>query len=498
MFDSVRRHQRLMLGLILILIIPSFVVVGAWDLIAPGSDAATVATVGRQKIQKFEWERAHQQRLDQIRQQLGGRIDPSLLDSQATRLSTLEDLITQQVLLRAAESLRVRVGDEQMRKTIAGIPAVQKDGRFDMALYQQALKAQGLTAEGFEQRVRADLALEAVPGAIGRSTLIPRSVARRLTQASLETRTVRAKKFPVSDLAAAVQVSENEVRSFYEANAKDFQTPEEVDIRLVAFSKPASADQVEQFANMVYEQSDSLEPAAKKFNLPIQTVTSVRRQGSTEPRPPELQRILNHPKMLQALFSTDALVNKRNTEAVEIAPGILASARVVAHRPAAPIAIERVKGSIEKQLKDQKAAQQAVSLAEAAAKDFAAGSAGAALPAGLGASKSLSRADLQKSSGAGDLPAEVIAAVFATELKRFPHAISVPASAKNAAAWLVVIESSQVPAADSPAVKDAVAREIQRLELASTQDLLDRWILLHRDSIGVKTFPEKLAKSDGR
>ena len=73
-----------------------------------------------------------------------------------------------------------------------------------------------------------------------------------------------------------------------------------------------------------------------------------------------------------------------------------------------------------------------------------------------------------------------------------------PASAKNAGAWLVVIESSQVPAADSPAVKDAVAREIQRLELASTQDLLDRWISLHRDSIGVKTFPEKLAKSDGR
>jgi len=285
MFESVRRHQRIFLGLILVLIIPSFVVVGAWDLIAPGSDAGTVATVGRQKIQKFEWERSHQQRIDQIPAQLGGRIDPSLLDTQASRLSTLEDLVTQQVLLHAAESLRVRISDEQMRRTISAIPAVQKDGRFDMGLYQQALKAQGLTAEGFEQRVRADLALESVPAAIGRSTMVPRSVARRLTQSGLETRVVRVKKFPIAEALAGIQVSDAELQAFYQANAKTFQTPEEVDIALVGFSKPASADQVEQFSNLVYEQSDSLEPAARKFNLAIQTVKSVRRQGPDEARP---------------------------------------------------------------------------------------------------------------------------------------------------------------------------------------------------------------------
>jgi hypothetical protein len=74
----------------------------------------------------------------------------------------------------------------------------------------------------------------------------------------------------------------------------------------------------------------------------------------------------------------------------------------------------------------------------------------------------------------------------------------VPASTKTAAAWLVVIESAQVPAVDSPAVKEAVARELQRLEMASTQDALERWISFHRQAIGVKTFPEKLAKTDSR
>jgi hypothetical protein len=363
-----------------------------------------------------------------------------------------------------------------------------------MGLYQQALKAQGLTAEGFEQRVRADLALESVPAAIGRSTMVPRSVARRLTQSGLETRVVRVKKFPIAEALAGIQVSDAELQAFYQANAKTFQTPEEVDIALVGFSKPASADQVEQFSNLVYEQSDSLEPAARKFNLAIQTVKSVRRQGPDEARPAELQRIVGHPKMLQALFSTDVLVNKRNTEAVEIAPGVLASARVIAHRPAAPIPLDRVRAQIERQLKEQKAAERVTDLAQTAAKALTPGAA----TTGLTAAKTLSRADSQKPAGAADIPSEVIAAVFSADVKSLPAAISVPASTKTAAAWLVVIESAQVPAVDSPAVKEAVARELQRLEMASTQDALERWISFHRQAIGVKTFPEKLAKTDSR
>jgi len=135
-----------------------------------------------------------------------------------------------------------------------------------------------------------------------------------------------------------MSVSEAEIETFYQANLNQFQTPEEVDIALVAFVKPGSADSVELFSNLVYEQSDTLEPAAKKLNLPIQSIQGLRRQGLPAERvgklAPELQRVVTNPKFLQAVFSADTLVNKRNTEAVEIAPGVLASARVSAHRPA--------------------------------------------------------------------------------------------------------------------------------------------------------------------
>jgi len=205
MFESVRRHQRIFLGVILLLIIPSFVVVGAWDLIAPGGGANTVAKVGKREISLQQWEQSHQQAIEQVRAQLGGRIDPSILDSSASRLSTLNDLVNQQILFAAAVDLKVRVTDEQMRRAIASIPAVQKNGQFDMALYQQALKAQGLTAEGFEQRVRADMLTEILPASIAGTSMAPRSVARRLAQLAAETRTVRVKKFAAADFASAVK-----------------------------------------------------------------------------------------------------------------------------------------------------------------------------------------------------------------------------------------------------------------------------------------------------
>lgn len=491
MFESVRRHQRIFLGVILLLIIPSFVVVGAWDLIAPGGGANTAAKVGKRDITVQQWEQSHQQALEQIRRQLGGRIDPAILDSSASRLSTLNDLVTQQVLLSAAVDLKVRVSDEQVRRAISSIPAVQKNGQFDMALYQQALKAQGLTPESFEQRVRADMLAEILPATLGSTAMVPRSVARRLAQSSSETRSVRIKKFASADYAGAITVTDAEVEEFYKANAAQFQTPEEVDIAVVAFAKPGSADMVEQFSNLVYEQSDTLEPAAKKVGLPIQTVRNVRRSGPTAIAPPEVLRALSDPRFMTALFSSETILNRRNTEAIEIGPGLLASARVIAHRPAAAVPLASVKPQIERSLRDRKAAERATQSAEAAVKEFASSK---TMPAGTTPARALVRTDLQKQGG--DLPIEVLQAVFAAELKSLPATVSVPASNRNNAAWLVVVESAQVPDVDSPAVKDQLGRYFQIMEQSAARDTLDRWVELQRQAIGVKIYPDKITKAE--
>ena len=88
------------------------------------------------------------------------------------------------------------------------------------------------------------------------------------------------------------------------------------------------AEAAEQFTNIVYEQSDSLQPALDKFKLSKQSATVQRTPA------PGVQGPLASPKLLEAVFGTETLKNKRNTEAVDVGGSQLVAARVLVHTPA--------------------------------------------------------------------------------------------------------------------------------------------------------------------
>ncbi|MDP1957956.1 MAG: peptidylprolyl isomerase, partial [Rhodocyclaceae bacterium] len=106
----------------------------------------------------------------------------------------------------------------------------------------------------------------------------------------------------------------------------------------------------ESFTNMVYEQSDSLKPVIEKFKLDPQKSDWFVKDGGAVPP-------FTNAKLMAALFSDDALKNKRNTEAVEVGPNTLVAARVIEHRPAALPSLEALQPVIEKILVRQEAAK---------------------------------------------------------------------------------------------------------------------------------------------
>jgi len=109
----------------------------------------------------------------------------------------------------------------------------------------------------------------------------------------------------------------------------------------------------DRFNNVVYEQSDSLKPAAELINAAPQVSGWVNRERAAEPA-------LNNPKLLAAIFSGDVLKNKRNTEAIEVAPGALVAARVVEYKPESVRPFEEVRAALEKGLVMRAAARLAV------------------------------------------------------------------------------------------------------------------------------------------
>jgi len=112
-------------------------------------------------------------------------------------------------------------------------------------------------------------------------------------------------------------------------------------------------EKAEEFRNIVYEESDSLQPAAEALKLSIQKSDWISRTGGKEP-------YFTNVKLLQVMFSEDSIKNKQNSEVIEITPDTLISARVLEHKPAAMRSIAEVREKIFGILARQQASDQAV------------------------------------------------------------------------------------------------------------------------------------------
>lgn len=133
-----------------------------------------------------------------------------------------------------------------------------------------------------------------------------------------------------------------------EKNLDDVRGEIEAELKKAAGSRKF-AEAAEGFSNIVYEQADSLKPAADKFGLAVKQSEWLGRQANPANGP------LANEKLLAAVFSEDSVKNRRNTEAVEIAPNTLVAARVVDYKPATLQPFGSVKGSIETLLRRQEA-----------------------------------------------------------------------------------------------------------------------------------------------
>lgn len=112
------------------------------------------------------------------------------------------------------------------------------------------------------------------------------------------------------------------------------------------------AEQADGFNNMVYEQSDSLQPVVKAYGASLQTSPWMSRN--------EVDKLFKDDKLTSAIFSSEALKEKRNTAAFEVQPNTLIAARVLEYKPSAPRTYEEVSPAIGDLLKQQKALEMAV------------------------------------------------------------------------------------------------------------------------------------------
>jgi peptidyl-prolyl cis-trans isomerase D len=125
------------------------------------------------------------------------------------------------------------------------------------------------------------------------------------------------------------------------------------------------ADLADNFSNLVYENADSLQPAAAAAKLKVQQSGWMTAKGAPTP--------FNHAGLSSALFNPESIKSRQNTEAIEVQPGTLVAARVAEHRPAQLRPLAEVSASIETRLRAERTAQLLAQRGEAALQALAKG-----------------------------------------------------------------------------------------------------------------------------
>lgn len=473
MFDTVRKHQKILQLVLMLFIVPSFVMFGISSYSGFMDKETDLVKINGKSINAQEVDSAAKRQAERV----GGNVQ--IAQSLQFRQAILSELIQQQILGFAVSDLRLQIGKETLIKSLQNIPQIRalykQDGSFDDERFKQLLASNGMNETQFYASQGFDLKIQQLVGSVARTELPTPKISEVISSLYEAEREVQVAQFNANDYLNKVNPSTSELQAFYDANTRLFETAEYVDVEYIVLKADPKGDakvfgeKADQFTNITYDQPDSLKPAADKLKLTILSQKNVTRSGV-----PSLGK--DHPlssaKVLQALFGDEAVKNKRNTEAVQTSPGVFVSARVIEFHPASTLPFNAVAAEVKRQV-SQRAAQK---LAAAAAADFYAtlqndpkSTTSFALPVWVSRNKP------------ANLVGPAMDQVMSANLDKLPAYVSVtnPGVGSN----VYRINQIRQPAAVDAKVHKAQAQQMQSLQAQSEfAGFMSYW----RDSAGVK------------
>jgi peptidyl-prolyl cis-trans isomerase D len=242
MFDFIRKHTKVTMWLLFLLIVPSFVLLGLNDHNPSSGSSDAVARVDGRDITQAEWDAAHRTEIDRLRASMPS-LDVKLLDSPEARYATLERLVRDRVMATAAEKSHLNTSDQRLARELQDNPQIaalrKPDGSLDMERYRQLLGTQGLTPEMFEANVRADLSTRQVMTGVAATGFSSAAVADAALNAYFEKRELQLARFNPADYAAKLSPADADLEQYYQANLNLFRAPEQASIEYVVLDADA-------------------------------------------------------------------------------------------------------------------------------------------------------------------------------------------------------------------------------------------------------------------
>ena len=234
MFEFVRKHTRIMQGLLVLLLVPSFVLVGVQSYSKFTDDDGVVAKVAGHKITQTDWDQAHRRMVERTRAQQPDA-DPSSFDKPEFKKQVLDSLVREYVLSVSARDLNLRAPDARLVRLFATDQQYAFLRNPDGSLNKDLLQAQGMSPAQFAERLRLDISVNQVLNGVATTGITSKTANRDAVEALFQVRDVQWMKFEPKNYVAQLNPTVDQLKAFYNspANAKDFLVPEKADVQFV-------------------------------------------------------------------------------------------------------------------------------------------------------------------------------------------------------------------------------------------------------------------------
>lgn len=207
------------------------------------SNRNEAAEVNGEPIALGELSRAVDMQRRQLQQRFGGQFDASLLDEKLLRSSALDALIERKLLLQGAAQAGFGFSQPALDQLILLTPEFQQDGKFSAERFDQVIRQMGYDRLQFRQLLEQEMLIGQLQAGLAGSGFVTEEEVRAF--AALERQTRDFASLTLQADSAAVSISDEQLKAYYDEHASEFMTAEQVRIEYVELKKERFFDQVE-------------------------------------------------------------------------------------------------------------------------------------------------------------------------------------------------------------------------------------------------------------
>ncbi|CAE6922944.1 MULTISPECIES: SurA N-terminal domain-containing protein [Pseudomonas] len=243
MLQNIRDNSQGWIAKTIIGVIVALLALTGIDAIFTGtSNAQNAADVNGDKISSNELSQAVEMQRRQLLQQLGKNFDASMLDEKLLREAALKGLIERTLLLQSAQDANFSFSDAALDQVILQTPEFAVDGKFDANRFDQVIRQLGFNRMQFRQMLKQEMLIGQMRAGLAASSFVTDAEVTEFARIERQTRDFATMTIKADD--AAVTLSDDDVKAYYEAQKSQFMSPEQVVLSYVELSKDSFFDQV--------------------------------------------------------------------------------------------------------------------------------------------------------------------------------------------------------------------------------------------------------------